>query len=72
MRLAERREREDVPQTPTLPLFGVTFLTSQSIVSQASVVSSVSERLKAPRGTRYIAYCPCDLKRPRRSCATKM
>jgi hypothetical protein len=36
-------------------LFGVTFFTSQSIVSQASVVSSVSVRLKAPRGTRYIA-----------------
>src|SRR5215203_1287983 len=48
----------DVPHTPTLPVFPGTCLTSQSIVSHASVVSSVAVALYAPRGTRYIAYSP--------------
>ena len=50
---------------PTLPLLPGSFFTSQSMVSQASVVSSVLLVLKAPRGTRYIAYSPPERKRPR-------
>ena len=39
---------------PTLPLLSGVFLTSQSMVSQASVVSSVAVGLSRPRGGRVI------------------
>ena len=38
---------------PTLPLVSGTFFTSQSMVSQASVVSSVVEAFSGPRGGRH-------------------
>ncbi len=59
----------EMPSAPTRPLFPRTFLSSQSIVSDVSVVSS--RPLPFVHG-RFITNSPCDLLRPRMSWNTKM
>jgi hypothetical protein len=45
---------------PTLPLLSGTFLTSQSIVSHASVDSSTMVEFSGPISGRFITYTPSE------------
>src|SRR5256714_11153736 len=62
----------ETPYMPTLPLLLATFFTSQSMLSYASVVSSVDFGLDKSRGGAKILNVPSDLNRPRRFWNTKM
>ncbi len=57
---------------PTLPFDCLMFFTSQSMVSQASVVSSVLVGLSEPIGGRVMMYLPSEPYLPRTSCQTRM
>ena len=57
---------------PTLPFDSLVFFTSQSMVSQASVVSSVFVGLSGPTGGRVMMYLPSEPYLPRMSCHTRM
>ena len=56
-----------MPHTPTRPLLSGTFFTSQSIVSHASVDSSVSLGPLSGRYGRMSTNSPSDMNRPRTS-----
>ena len=57
---------------PTRPLLSCTFLINQSIVSYASVPSSMAFGSLVFRGARIITNVPSDLYRPRMSWKAKM
>ena len=57
---------------PTRPLLPGTFFTSQSIVSHASVLSSVSFVPLAGLNGRMCTNVPSEPYRPRTSCETRM
>src|SRR3954454_1754959 len=54
----------EMPSMPTRPLFPSTFWSIHSIVSYASVPSSIPLASLRARGGRCITNCPSELKRP--------